>query len=64
MGEIRQRLRSRPNMEGEIWECLVSFTKTGVACSAEAPSDRMGIKDAIIELHATKARLVQTGIYR
>ncbi|XVF24078.1 hypothetical protein REPUB_Repub13aG0096100 [Reevesia pubescens] len=59
----RQKLRSRPNMEAEIWECLVSFTKFGVACSAEVPSERMRIKDAIIELHATKSRLLRTGIY-
>ncbi|XVF24073.1 hypothetical protein REPUB_Repub13aG0095600 [Reevesia pubescens] len=63
IGENRQRLRSRPNMEGEIWECLVSFTKIGVACSAEVASERMGIKDAIKELQATKSRLLPTGIY-
>ncbi|XVF83932.1 hypothetical protein PTKIN_Ptkin16aG0534000 [Pterospermum kingtungense] len=63
IGEMRQRLRHRPNMEGEIWECLVSFTKIGVACSVEAPGDRMRIKDAIAELKAAKARLVRTGVY-
>ncbi|XVF83963.1 hypothetical protein PTKIN_Ptkin16aG0536700 [Pterospermum kingtungense] len=63
IGEMRQRLRRRPNMEAEIWECLVSFTKTGVACSEEAPGDRMRIRDAIVELNATKARLVHTGVY-
>ena len=63
IGENRQRLRSRPNMEREIWECLVSFTKIGVACSVEVPGDRMRIKDAIVELHATKARLLSTGVY-
>ncbi|XVF83941.1 hypothetical protein PTKIN_Ptkin16aG0534900 [Pterospermum kingtungense] len=56
IGEMRQRLRHRPNMEGEIWECLVSFTKIGVACSVEAPGDRMTMKDAIVELKAAKAR--------
>ncbi|XP_022743918.1 putative receptor-like protein kinase At3g47110 [Durio zibethinus] len=42
-----QRLRSRPNLEGQIWECLVSFTKVRLVCSAEVPGDRMSIKDAI-----------------
>ncbi|OMO76262.1 putative serine-threonine protein kinase, plant-type [Corchorus olitorius] len=59
-----ERLRSQPNMEEEILDCLVSFTKIGIACSAEVTSDRMRIKDAITELHSTKARLVRTGIYR
>lgn len=43
-------------------ESLLSFTKIGIACSAEAPGDRMAIKDAITELHATKARLLWTRI--
>ncbi|XVF24077.1 hypothetical protein REPUB_Repub13aG0096000 [Reevesia pubescens] len=59
--ENNQRLRNRPNMEGEIWDCLVSFTKIGVACSSEVPGERMGIKDAIRELQATKARLLRIG---
>ncbi|XVF83060.1 hypothetical protein PTKIN_Ptkin16aG0102100 [Pterospermum kingtungense] len=63
IGEMRQRLRRRPNMEGEICECLASFAKIGVACSVEAPGDRMTIKDAIVELNAIKARLVRTGVY-
>ena len=63
IGENGERLRSRPNMEGEIWDCLVSFTKIGVACSVEVPGDRIRIKDAIVELHATKARLLRTGVY-
>ncbi|XVE69393.1 hypothetical protein DITRI_Ditri09bG0148800 [Diplodiscus trichospermus] len=63
ISEHRQRLRSRPKKEGEIWECLVSFTKIGIACSLEASGDRMKIKDAIVELHATKARLLRTGVY-
>ncbi|KAL4291277.1 hypothetical protein GQ457_14G025410 [Hibiscus cannabinus] len=60
--ENRQRMRRR-NMEEEIWECLVSFTKIGVSCSAESAADRLRIKDAIIELQATKARLLRTGFY-
>ncbi|XVF83237.1 hypothetical protein PTKIN_Ptkin16aG0118300 [Pterospermum kingtungense] len=43
--------------DGEMWECLVSFTKVGVACSVRVPTERMKIKDAITELLAIKARL-------
>ncbi|XVF83989.1 hypothetical protein PTKIN_Ptkin16aG0539000 [Pterospermum kingtungense] len=63
IGEMSQKLRRWPNMEGEIWKCLASFSKIGVACSLEAPGDRMRIKDAIVELNATKARLVRTWVY-
>ncbi|KAK8553021.1 hypothetical protein V6N13_055798 [Hibiscus sabdariffa] len=41
--ENRQRMRRR-NMEEEIRECLVSFTKIGVSCSAEVAADRLRIK--------------------
>ncbi|XP_052486518.1 probable LRR receptor-like serine/threonine-protein kinase At3g47570 [Gossypium raimondii] len=58
-----KRIRNKPNMEAEIWECFVSFTKIGVACSTEVATDRLRIRDAIIELHATKARLLRTGFY-
>ncbi|XVF83232.1 hypothetical protein PTKIN_Ptkin16aG0117800 [Pterospermum kingtungense] len=47
------------NIDGEIWGCLVSFTKVGVACSLEVPTERMKIEDAITELLAIKARLQQ-----
>ncbi|XVE69389.1 hypothetical protein DITRI_Ditri09bG0148400 [Diplodiscus trichospermus] len=63
IGEYRQRLRSQPKKEGVIWECLVSFTKIGVACSVEGPSNRMRIKNVIVELHAIKERLLCTRIY-
>lgn len=62
--ENKLRLRSRPNMVREIWECLDSFAKFGVACSVEAAGERMRIKDAIAELHATKAKLLRTGVYQ
>ncbi|XP_017984240.1 PREDICTED: probable LRR receptor-like serine/threonine-protein kinase At3g47570 [Theobroma cacao] len=61
--ENNERSRSQPNMEAKMLESLVSFAKVGVACSAEAPGERMGIKDAITELLATKARLLRTGIH-
>ncbi|KAI4351073.1 hypothetical protein L6164_005458 [Bauhinia variegata] len=38
-------------------DALVSFARIGVACSSEFPSERMGIKDVIVELLATKKRL-------
>jgi hypothetical protein len=38
-------------------ECLVSFARIGVACSAEDPAQRMCIKDVITELHAIKQKL-------
>ncbi|XVF83234.1 hypothetical protein PTKIN_Ptkin16aG0118000 [Pterospermum kingtungense] len=43
--------------DGEIWECLVSFTKVGVACSVEVPTERMKIEDAITKLLAIKAKI-------
>ena len=39
------------------WECLVSFVRIGVSCSAELPGERMNIKDVIIELCAAKEML-------
>ncbi|WRX12861.1 Protein kinase domain - like 10 [Theobroma cacao] len=39
ISENNERPRSQPNMEGEMLESLVSFTKIGVACSAEAPGE-------------------------
>ncbi|KAB1671052.1 hypothetical protein [Gossypium barbadense] len=63
IGVNRKRIRNKPNMEAKIWECFVSFTKIGVSCSTEVATDRLRIRDAIIELHATKARLLRTGFY-
>ncbi|EOY17843.1 Serine-threonine protein kinase, plant-type, putative [Theobroma cacao] len=63
ISENKERLTNLPNMEREMLESLVSFTKIGVACSAEAPGERMGIKDAITQLPAIKAGLLRTGIH-
>ncbi|XP_021295438.1 putative receptor-like protein kinase At3g47110 isoform X1 [Herrania umbratica] len=63
VSENKERLTNLPNMEGGMLESLFSFTKIGVACSAEAPGERMGIKDAITQLLAIKAGLVRTGIH-
>ncbi|KAK6270633.1 hypothetical protein POUND7_007731 [Theobroma cacao] len=64
LSENNEGSRSQPNREREILESLVSFTKIGVACSTEAPGERMGIKDSITQLLAIKARLLRTGIHR
>ncbi|XVE69392.1 hypothetical protein DITRI_Ditri09bG0148700 [Diplodiscus trichospermus] len=63
ISEHRQRIRSRPEKEEEILGCLASFIKIGVACSVGVPGDRMRIKDALVELHAAKARLLHAGVY-
>ena len=58
INEKSQKIRGgEQNMDDEIWECLVSFTKVGVACSVEVPVERMKIEDAITELHGIKARM-------
>ncbi|KAL9316259.1 hypothetical protein ACSQ67_017260 [Phaseolus vulgaris] len=44
-------------METNITECLASFARIGVACSAELPIQRLGIKDVIMELNAIKQKL-------
>ncbi|XP_017984243.1 PREDICTED: putative receptor-like protein kinase At3g47110 [Theobroma cacao] len=64
LSENNEGSRSQPNREREMLESLVSFTKIGVACSTEAPGERMGIKDSITQLLAIKARLLRTGIHR
>ncbi|XVF83239.1 hypothetical protein PTKIN_Ptkin16aG0118900 [Pterospermum kingtungense] len=53
----QKMMHDERNIDGEMWECLVSFTKVGVACSIEVPIERMKIQDAITELLAIKARL-------
>ncbi|RYR46195.1 hypothetical protein Ahy_A07g031955 [Arachis hypogaea] len=40
-----RRVTRQQNMEDTIRECLVSFTRIGIACSEKVPSQRMGIKD-------------------
>ena len=50
---------NQDDMNGKMWECLVSFVRIGVSCSAELPSERMNIKDVIKELCAAKEILVQ-----
>ncbi|MED6197972.1 hypothetical protein PIB30_061811 [Stylosanthes scabra] len=54
----RRVITRQQNMEDTIRECLVLFARIGIACSEESPSQRMGIKDAIMELHAIKHKLL------
>ncbi|MED6136362.1 hypothetical protein PIB30_055480 [Stylosanthes scabra] len=54
----RRVITRQQNMEDTIPECLVSFARIGIACSEESPSQRMGIKDVIMELHAIKQNLL------
>ncbi|MBA0776025.1 hypothetical protein Gotri_011086 [Gossypium trilobum] len=52
-----QKIRGDQNVDCNMLDCLVSFTKVGVACSVEVPVQRMKIEDVVTELHAIKARL-------
>eukprot|EP00257_Ricinus_communis_P020276 XP_015579471.2 putative receptor-like protein kinase At3g47110 [Ricinus communis] len=54
-------ISNQHGMNGQMWECLVSFLRIGVSCSAELPSERMNIKDVIKELCAAKNMLLQAG---
>ncbi|XP_027939890.1 probable LRR receptor-like serine/threonine-protein kinase At3g47570 [Vigna unguiculata] len=47
----------RRMMESKIRECLVGLARIGVGCSAELPSERMDIKDVVLEMHSIKQRL-------
>lgn len=38
----------------KIQECLVSVLKIGIACSHDLPTDRMGIKDVVPQLHGIR----------
>ncbi|KAK7276389.1 hypothetical protein RIF29_17528 [Crotalaria pallida] len=55
--EEQSRVGKEQNMVDNIRECLVSFARIGVACSAEFSNQRMSIKDVIAELHAIKQKL-------
>ncbi|MED6136360.1 hypothetical protein PIB30_055478 [Stylosanthes scabra] len=56
--EGERRIPQQQNVEDTIGECLVLFASIGIACSEESPSQRMGIKDVIMELHAIKQKLL------
>ncbi|MBA0596283.1 probable LRR receptor-like serine/threonine-protein kinase At3g47570 [Gossypium raimondii] len=52
-----QKIRGDQDIDCNMLDCLVSFTKVGVACSVEVPVQRMKVEDVVTELHAIKARL-------
>ncbi|MED6192275.1 hypothetical protein PIB30_008801 [Stylosanthes scabra] len=54
----RRVITRQQNMEDIVRECLVSFARIGIACSEESASQRMGIKNVIMELHAIKQKLL------
>ncbi|KAK7300538.1 hypothetical protein RJT34_11384 [Clitoria ternatea] len=54
---VDSRLLIAAAMEDHIRECLVSFARIGVACSAELPAQRMSIKDVTLHLQAIKQKL-------
>ncbi|MED6161460.1 hypothetical protein PIB30_060896 [Stylosanthes scabra] len=56
--QARRVITGQQNMEDTIGECLASFARIGIACSEESASQRMGIKDVIMELHAIKRKLL------
>ncbi|KAL4299225.1 putative LRR receptor-like serine/threonine-protein kinase [Arachis hypogaea] len=55
---IDEQEERRVTQQQNIKECLESFARIGVACSEEFPSQRMNIKDVIMELHAIKHKLL------
>ncbi|XP_031253747.1 receptor kinase-like protein Xa21 [Pistacia vera] len=62
LDENISNVRNGRLVEGKMLECLVSFCRIGVACSAELPGERMNIEDVISELQATKTRMLQAAI--
>ena len=50
--------------EDRMYHCLVSIARIGVACSEESASDRMDIKDVVIELNIIKCILGQESMGR
>lgn len=52
-GSIRTRIDNKT-------ECLISMMKIGIACSMEAPQDRMGISDALKNLHLIRKNCTQS----
>ncbi|XP_058211445.1 probable LRR receptor-like serine/threonine-protein kinase At3g47570 [Rhododendron vialii] len=46
-----------------IMEYLIPIVKTGVACSAESPKDRMSINIALQELHLVKNNILKGNIF-
>ena len=56
-----QTNRSRGRVK--VSKCLISLVKIGVACSIEAPHERMGISEIVMELNAIKQAFLGMGIH-
>ncbi|KAL5732827.1 hypothetical protein ACOSQ2_032519 [Xanthoceras sorbifolium] len=50
-------------MKIKMRECLISLVRIGVACSTEAPSERMGLSEVVMELNAIKQVFLGGGIH-
>ncbi|KAH7841764.1 hypothetical protein Vadar_034026 [Vaccinium darrowii] len=49
--------------QAKVRECLISLMRIGVACSAESPSERMNVRDALAALTKTKEVFLGVGIH-
>lgn len=47
-------IENQRDMRVKMKECLVSVNKIGVACSEESPSNRMDMKDVLVELNVIR----------
>ncbi|XP_015877371.3 probable LRR receptor-like serine/threonine-protein kinase At3g47570 [Ziziphus jujuba] len=45
-------------VSSKLMDCLVSIVQVGLACSAESPTDRMDIKDALVKMQRTKKAFI------
>ena len=50
-------------VESSIKECLVMFSKIGIACSEEFPTQRMLTKDVIVKLLEIKQKFPSLKLY-
>ncbi|KAM7481044.1 hypothetical protein LguiB_005627 [Lonicera macranthoides] len=48
----------------KLQKCIVAVLEIGLACSAESPKERMGIKDVIRELHHIKSAFLGDGVIK
>lgn len=62
MKEEEELITSREDYKSKtsnIRVCLASILQVGVMCSAQLPSERMDIREALMELHVTRSNFVQ-----
>ena len=62
--EAISNVENQRETEGRMCYCLVSIARIGVACSEESASDRMDIKDVVMELNIIKEVFLGAGIHR